>query len=487
MSKIFEKGYAFDDVLIKPLYSEVVPRSISTRTKLTDEIWLNIPMISAAMDTVTRAPLAIAIAREGGLGIINKNMSIEEQAAEVNLVKRAEDGLILDPLTLKGTNTVLEALNLMEERKIGGIPIIDDAKKPIGIVTRRDLRYYKKKEDQAKELTEVMVKDLVTGQKGISIKKAQAMMEERKVARLIILDEEGKLHGLITYSESSKTKEYELALKDKNGQLIVGAAVGATEDVLERVRALVEAGVDIVCLDSAHGDSKNVHDAIKKIKAEFKNLPVIAGNVATKAGALGLQKAGADVVKVGIGPGSICTTRIVAGIGVPQLTAIIDVCDALNNTGVTVIADGGIRYSGDLAKAIAAGANCIMAGSIFAGTDEAPGETIFSEGRKYKSYRGMGSLGAMKDGSKDRYAQGGVDNKKLVPEGVEAVVPYKGALSEVIHQFIGGLKQSMGYCGAKDITTFQQDTSFVEITSSGIIESHPHDVIITKEAPNYSR
>ena len=484
------KGLTFDDVLLEPKYSNVLPADISVRTQLTKNIFLNIPMVSAAMDTVTTAPLAIAIAREGGIGIIHKNMSIENQADQVRFVKRAEDGFIHDPITLPATATKQEALDLMDFRKIGGIPIVDENKKPIGIVTRLDLIYGKKPEDLAKKVTEFMTQKnkLITGQKGITLEEAERIMEQNKIKRLPIINEQGELVGLITYRDSSQVKEYPLASRDKDGQLLVGAAIGAVDDVIERVTALVEAGVDVVCLDSAHGHSENVLRTLRTVKEHFPKLEVIAGNVATVEGARDLISAGADAIKVGIGPGSICTTRIVAGCGVPQLTAIMDIANGTNGKIVPIIADGGIRYSGDMAKAIAAGASCIMAGSIFAGTEEAPGETILYEGRKFKTYRGMGSLSAMQEGSKDRYFQDKqLDNKKLVPEGIEGRVPYKGLVSEVIHQFIGGLKSGMGYCGSKDIDVFQESATFIEITSASMAESHPHDISITKEAPNYSR
>ena len=483
-------GLTFDDVLLEPQHSEIVPTEAITRTKLTKNIELHIPMVSAAMDTVTTAPLAIAIAREGGIGIIHKNMSIAEQAKEVSNVKRAEDGLILDPISVGPNTTVEEVLKIMADNKIGGIPIVDKKNKPIGIITKRDLRFETNQKDLSKKVKEFMTtgKKLKIGKKGISLNDAEKILVDNKIERLPIVDASGKLIGLITYRDSQKVKEKPLASKDANNQLLVGAAVGTSTDTLERVAALVHAGVDIVCLDSAHGDSKNVLDMLRQIKSEFPDLPVIVGNVATKAGAIALAEAGADAIKVGMGPGSICTTRIIAGCGVPQLTAIMDTVDAVKDLGIPIIADGGIKYSGDMTKALAAGASCIMAGSIFAGTEEAPGSTIIYEGRKFKSYRGMGSLGAMEHGSKDRYSQEKeTDTKKLVPEGIEGRVPYTGTVAEVVHQFIGGLKSGMGYCGAKDLKTLQEKAVFIQITTASMTESHPHNIVITHEAPNYSR
>lgn len=483
--KIIGEGLTFDDVLVSPRYSEVLPREVTTRTKLTRNITINIPLISAAMDTVTESEMAVAMAREGGIGMIHKNMSIESQAREVSRVKRADSGMIIDPITLTGESKLSEALKLMRDNKIGGIPIVDKENKLIGIITNRDLCFEK---NLGKPIKEVMTcKNLVTGAKGTDLVKAEIILQEHKIEKLPIVDDNNKLLGLITFKDIQKVKSYPKACKDEFGRLLVGAAIGVTADTMERVAALVHAGVDVVTLDTAHGHSKGVIAELKKIKAAFPKLEVIVGNIATADAARDLQAAGADAVKVGVGPGSICTTRIIAGIGAPQLTAVIEVAHALKGTGVAVIADGGIRYSGDLVKAIVAGADTIMAGGIYAGTDEAPGETTIYEGRKVKSYRGMGSIEAMKQGSKDRYFQDAEEEiAKLVPEGIVGHVPFKGRVSEVIYQFIGGLKAGMGYCGAATIDELKT-AKFVRITSSGIRESHPHDVRITNEAPNYSR
>lgn len=483
--KIIGEGLTFDDVLVSPRYSEVLPREVTTRTKLTRNITINIPLISAAMDTVTESEMAVAMAREGGIGMIHKNMSIESQAREVSRVKRADSGMIIDPITLTGESKLSEALKLMRDNKIGGIPIVDKENKLIGIITNRDLCFEK---NLGKPIKEVMTcKNLVTGSKGTDLVKAEIILQEHKIEKLPIVDDNNKLLGLITFKDIQKVKSYPKACKDEFGRLLVGAAIGVTADTMERVAALVHAGVDVVTLDTAHGHSKGVIAELKKIKAAFPKLEVIVGNIATADAARDLQAAGADAVKVGVGPGSICTTRIIAGIGAPQLTAVIEVAHALKGTGVAVIADGGIRYSGDLVKAIVAGADTIMAGGIYAGTDEAPGETTIYEGRKVKSYRGMGSIEAMKQGSKDRYFQDAEEEiAKLVPEGIVGHVPFKGRVSEVIYQFIGGLKAGMGYCGAATIDELKT-AKFVRITSSGIRESHPHDVRITNEAPNYSR
>jgi IMP dehydrogenase len=483
--KIIGEGLTFDDVLVSPRYSEVLPREVTTRTKLTRNITINIPLISAAMDTVTESEMAVAMAREGGIGMIHKNMSIESQAREVSRVKRADSGMIIDPITLTGESKLSEALKLMRDNKIGGIPIVDKEDKLIGIITNRDLCFEK---NLGKPIKEVMTcKNLVTGAKGTDLVKAEIILQEHKIEKLPIVDDNNKLLGLITFKDIQKVKSYPKACKDEFGRLLVGAAIGVTADTMERVAALVQAGVDVVTLDTAHGHSKGVIAELKKIKAAYPTLEVIVGNIATAEAARDLQIAGADAVKVGVGPGSICTTRIIAGIGAPQLTAVIEVAHALKGTGVAVIADGGIRYSGDLVKAIVAGADTIMAGGIYAGTDEAPGETTIYEGRKVKSYRGMGSIEAMKQGSKDRYFQDAEEEiAKLVPEGIVGHVPFKGRVSEVIYQFIGGLKAGMGYCGAATIEELKT-AKFVRITSSGIRESHPHDVRITNEAPNYSR
>ncbi len=484
-NKFYGEGLTFDDVLLMPAYSECLPREVQIGTQLTKNIRLNIPMVSAAMDTVTESALAIALARQGGIGIIHKNMSIEAQTEQVRKVKRSENGLILDPMTLGPNASIEDALKLMRDNKIGGIPIVDERSKLLGIVTNRDLRFEK---NMKKKVSEVMTPfgRLVTAPKGTGMKEAESILQQHKIEKLPIV-EKGKLIGLITFRDTVQLIDCPNASKDGAGQLLVGAAVGVSNDLAYRARTLIDAGVDVLTLDSAHGHSKGVIDAIRLIKENF-DIPVIAGNVATGAGALALAKAGADAVKVGVGPGSICTTRIVTGCGAPQLTAIMEVAAALKKKGIPVIADGGIRYTGDMVKAIAAGASCIMAGSIFAGTEESPGETIIYESRKFKSYRGMGSVEAMKDGSKDRYFQDmEADIKKLVPEGIVGRVPYKGALSEVVQQFVGGLKAGMGYCGAKDIPTLQSESQFVRISPAAMAESHPHDIVITKEAPNYSR
>jgi len=484
-NKIFGEGLTFDDVLLVPAYSEVLPRDVNTQTQLTKSITLNIPMLSAAMDTVTEANLAIALAREGGLGVLHKNMSIEEQAAQVRKVKRSESGLIIDPITLMLDATIGDALKLMRENRIGGIPIIDKEGKLVGILTNRDLRF---EDNMKRKVSELMThENLVTAPEGTDLKKAQTILRKYKIEKLPVVNKNGVLKGLITYRDILQVHNHPFATKDSFGRLLIGAGVGITSDIKDRVDALHQVGVDVVCLDSAHGHTKGVIEALKKIKKEFKNLQVIAGNIATGSGAKALADAGADAVKVGIGPGSICTTRIVAGAGVPQITALLEVSSALKNKNVGIIADGGIRYTGDMVKAIASGADCVMMGGVFAGTEESPGETIIYEGRKFKQYRGMGSLGAMAQGSSDRYFQNG-DNgsKKFVPEGIEGRIAYKGNLHEVVHQFTGGLRAGMGYCGAKDIPALQQAT-FIKITNAGMRESHAHDVEITKEAPNYSR
>ncbi len=483
--KFFGEGLTFDDVLLLPGYSQVLPRDVDISTRLTREITLNIPMLSAAMDTVTEATLAIALAREGGLGILHKNMGIEEQAAQVRKVKRSESGLILDPITLQANATIGDALRLMKENKIGGIPIVDKSGKLVGILTNRDLRF----EDNAKrKVSEVMTKEnLFTAPEGTDLKKAEQLFKKTKVEKLPIIDKRGKLKGLFTYSDILKLKSHPNAVKDSFGRLLVGAGVGITRDLMDRVAALQQVGADVVCLDSAHGHSKGVISALKEVKKNFKGLNVIAGNAGTAAGAKALVEAGADAVKVGIGPGSICTTRIVAGAGVPQLTAVMEAWSFLKQKNIPLIADGGIRYTGDMVKALAAGADCVMMGSVFAGTEESPGETIIYEGRKFKEYRGMGSLGAMSTGSSDRYFQDVEDDiKKFVPEGIEGRVAYKGFLKEVVYQFTGGLRAGMGYCGAKNIEELKNST-FIRITNAGMKESHPHDVEVTREAPNYSR
>lgn len=484
-SRIFGKGLTFDDVLLMPAYSEILPSEVKIQTQLTKNIQLNVPILSSAMDTVTEAQLAIALAREGGIGILHKNMSIERQAEQVRKVKRSESGLIVDPITLEVNSTIGDALKLMKENKIGGIPIVDKTKKLVGILTNRDLRF---ETDRKRKVSEVMTKDnLVTAPEGTDLRKAEKILRQYKIEKLPVVNKQGKLIGLITYRDILQLSAFPNAVKDNIGRLLVGAALGITKDLIERAAALKSVGVDIVSLDSAHGHSKGVLEALKLLKKTYKNLPVIAGNVATAKGALAMADAGADAVKVGIGPGSICTTRIVAGAGVPQLTAIMEAAKTLQGKNIPIIADGGIRYTGDMVKALAAGANCVMMGSIFAGTEESPGETIIYEGRKFKGYRGMGSIGAMSQGSGDRYFQDGEsDAKKYVPEGIEGRVAYKGNLHEIVYQFVGGLKAGMGYCGAKNIKDLQKAT-FVQITNAGMRESHTHDVEVTREAPNYSK
>jgi IMP dehydrogenase len=484
-TKIVGAGLTYDDVLLVPAYSQVLPREVSIATQLTKDITIQLPLISAAMDTVSEASLAIALAQEGGISMLHKNMTIAQQAEQVRKVKRSESGMIQDPITMKPHQTITEALQVMKDNKIGGIPIVTDNGQLAGILTNRDLRFEK---NHKRKIAEVMTaNNLVTGKEGTSLLAAEAILQEYKIEKLPIVDKNKKLIGLITFRDIIKFKNHPNSSKDKYGRLLVGAAIGITPDVLTRVEALITHGVDVVTLDSAHGHSKGVMDCLKLIKKNFKKLPIIAGNVATGAGARALADAGADAVKVGVGPGSICTTRIVTGVGAPQLTAVMDAVQALKGKNVPVIADGGIRYTGDVVKALAAGASSVMAGSIFAGVDESPGETIIFEGRKFKSYRGMGSVEAMQEGSKDRYFQDVEDDiKKLVPEGIVGRVPYKGMLAEVVHQFVGGLRAGMGYCGAKDIKALQQ-AQFIQITAAGIKESHAHDVVITKEAPNYSR
>ena len=485
-SKFYGEGLTFDDVLLVPAYSEVLPREVSTVTQLTKDIKLNIPMVSAAMDTVTEAPLAIALAREGGIGMLHKNMSIERQAEQVRKVKRSESGLIVDPITLSPEATVGDALKLMRDNKIGGIPIVDANNLLVGILTNRDMRFEKNIKKKIKDV--MTTENLVTAAAGTSMAKAETILEQYKIEKLPIVDKKGKLIGLITFRDIIQLKSHPNSNKDQLGRLLAGAAVGITADTLQRVEALLTAGVDVITLDSAHGHSKGVVDMVKLVKKTFKTLPVIAGNIATAAGAKALADAGADAVKVGVGPGSICTTRVVTGAGAPQLTAIMEAASVLKKRGVPVIADGGIRYTGDMVKAIVAGASSVMAGSIFAGTEESPGETIIYEGRKFKSYRGMGSVEAMQEGSKDRYFQDmEADIKKLVPEGIVGRVPYKGSLNEVVQQFVGGLRAGMGYTGARDIKTLHEEAQFIRITSASMAESHPHDIVITKEAPNYSR
>ncbi|MGY6742893.1 MAG: IMP dehydrogenase [Cecembia sp.] len=483
--KFLFEALTYDDVLLVPGYSEVLPRDTDTSTQLTKNIRLNIPLVSAAMDTVTEADLAIAIALEGGVGFIHKNMSIEKQAAQVRKVKRSQAGMILDPITLDINARVKDAEAIMREFHIGGIPVVDEKRVLKGIITNRDLRFIK---DQNVMIKDIMtVEGLITAKAGVSLEQAEEILQEYKIEKLPIVDEENKLTGLITYKDILKRKDKPHACKDEYGRLRVGAAVGVTADIVERVEALKNAGVDVVSIDTAHGHSKGVIDTCRKIKDAFPDLDVIVGNIATPEAALALAEAGADAVKVGVGPGSICTTRVIAGVGVPQLSAVFECAEALKGKNVPVIADGGIRYSGDLVKAIAAGASSIMIGSLLAGTEEAPGEMIIYEGRKFKTYRGMGSLEAMESGSKDRYFQDAEDNiKKLVPEGIVGRVAYKGLVAEVLYQLVGGLQAGMGYCGTKTIDDLQRNGKFVKITAAGVKESHPHDVSITREAPNYS-
>ncbi|MBR2319091.1 MAG: IMP dehydrogenase [Bacteroidaceae bacterium] len=484
--KIVMDGLTYDDVLLIPAYSEVLPKEVSLKTKFSRNIELNVPFVTAAMDTVTEAKMAIAIAREGGIGVIHKNMSIAEQAHQVAIVKRAENGMIYDPVTIKANATVKDALDIMAEYHIGGIPVVDEANKLVGIVTNRDLRFETK---MLRPICEVMTgaDNLVVTHQQTDMEAAATILRENKIEKLPVVDNEGHLVGLITYKDITKAKDKPMACKDSKGRLRVAAGVGVTVDAMDRIKALVEAGVDAVVIDTAHGHSAGVVKKLKEAKAAFPQIDIVVGNVATGEAARMLAEAGADAVKVGIGPGSICTTRVVAGVGVPQLSAVYDVAKALEGTGVPLIADGGLRYSGDVVKALAAGGYCVMIGSLVAGTEESPGDTIIFNGRKFKSYRGMGSLEAMENGSKDRYFQADTaDKKKLVPEGIAARVPYKGTLFEVIYQLVGGLRSGMGYCGAKDIPSLH-DAKFVRITNAGVLESHPHDVSITSEAPNYSR
>ncbi len=483
--QIIGEGLTFDDVLLVPSYSEVLPREVDISGRFTRELKLNVPIVSAAMDTVTEARLAIAIAREGGLGVIHKNMSIAQQAEQVRMVKRSESGMIIDPVTLQIDATVGDALELMRRFKIGGIPIVSSGNKLLGILTNRDLRFETSLKRPVKEL--MTREGLITAPVGTDLAKAKNILQQHKIEKLPVVDEQGQLVGLITYKDIMKEANFPRACKDSLGRLVVAAAVGVTRDTMERVEALVEVDVDAICVDTAHGDSRGVLQSIKRIKQQFPDLQVVGGNVATAAGARALADAGVDGVKVGVGPGSICTTRVVAGVGVPQLTAIMNAAKGLQGTDLPIIGDGGVRYTGDIPKALAAGADCIMAGGLFAGVEEAPGETIIYEGRKFKIYRGMGSLGAMQKGSKDRYFQDVEDDiKKLVPEGIEGRVPYKGTLAEVMVQYIGGLRAGMGYCGAANLNALKK-AKFVRLTGSGIRESHPHNVVITKESPNYSR
>jgi len=477
-----EEGLTFDDVLLEPARSEILPRDADVTTYLTRDIRLNIPLVSSAMDTVTEARLAIAMAREGGIGVIHKNMSIERQAQEVDKVKRSESGIIVDPIFLSPEHRVADAVEIMERYHISGVPITDPEGHLIGIITNRDLRF---EEDYSRPISEVMTKEnLITAPVGTTLEHAKEILKKHKVEKLPLVDEKGRLKGLITIKDIEKAKKYPNAAKDAVGRLRVGAAVGVSADTLERARALVKAGVDVLVVDTAHGHSRGVLEMVARLKGEFPQTPIVAGNVATAAGTEDLIAAGADAIKVGVGPGSICTTRVVAGIGVPQITAIWNASRAADKHGVPIIADGGIKFSGDITKALAAGAASVMIGNLFAGTEESPGETIIYQGRSYKVYRGMGSLGAMKEGSRDRYFHENVE--KLVPEGIEGRVPYKGPLAETVYQLIGGLRAGMGYCGAASLAELKRTARFVRVTAAGLRESHPHDVIITKEAPNYS-
>ncbi|KOF03933.1 IMP dehydrogenase [Roseivirga seohaensis] len=484
-NKFLFEALTYDDVLLLPAYSDILPRDTNTKTLLTRNIQLNIPLVSAAMDTVTEYELAIAMALEGGLGFIHKNMKADEQAQQVRKVKRSQSGMILDPITLNVESTARDADKIMRENKIGGIPVVDKDQNLVGIITNRDMRFIK---DMTKPVREIMtIENLITAKMGIGLDEAEGILQEYKIEKLPIIDEHGKLSGLITYKDILKNRDRPNACKDEYGRLRVGAAVGVTPDIIERIDALRNAGVDVISIDTAHGHSKGVIDMAKRVKASYPDLELIVGNIATAAAAKALVDAGADAIKVGVGPGSICTTRVIAGVGMPQLSAVYESAKAIQGSGVPVIADGGIRYSGDLVKAIAGGASTIMIGSLLAGTEEAPGEVILYEGRKFKSYRGMGSVEAMEDGSKDRYFQDAEDDiKKLVPEGIVGRVPYKGTVQEMLYQLTGGLKAGMGYCGAGTIEDLQK-AQFVKITNAGMSESHPHDIMITREAPNYSR
>ena len=483
--KVVSDGLTYDDVLLIPAYSEVLPRTVVLNTRFSRNINLNIPFVTAAMDTVTEATMAIAIAREGGIGVIHKNMSIEEQARQVAIVKRAENGMIYDPITIQRGKTVGDALALMSEYHIGGIPVVDNDRHLVGIVTNRDLRF---ELDSSKLIDEVMSSEnLVTTDQQTDLSAAAKILQENKIEKLPVIGKDGRLVGLITYKDITKAKDKPMACKDEKGRLRVAAGVGVTDDTLQRMEALIKAGADAIVIDTAHGHSKGVIDKVKEAKKYFSGVDIVVGNVATGEAAKMLVEAGADSIKVGIGPGSICTTRVVAGVGVPQLSAIYDVAQALKGTGVPMIADGGLRYSGDVVKALAAGGDCVMLGSLVAGTEESPGETVILNGRKFKTYRGMGSLEAMENGSKDRYFQSGVaEAKKLVPEGIAGRVPYKGTVQEVIYQLVGGLRSGMGYCGAATIENLH-NAKFTRITNAGVLESHPHDITITSEAPNYSR
>ncbi len=489
--RIAQEALTFDDVLLVPAYSEVLPAEVSTRTRLSRRLWLNVPVISAAMDTVTEAEMAIAMARQGGLGVIHKSLSIQEQASQVRKVKRSEAGMIVDPVTLPPSATLADAERLLREYKIGGLPVVDLYGKLLGLVTNRDLRFER---DHRRAVAEIMTprERLIVAPPGTTLDEAEEILRQHKVEKLPLVDEAGKLKGLLTLKDLSKRQKFPESAKDAQGRLLVAAAVGVSKDLAERAQALVEAGVDVLVLDSAHGHSKGIFEALGRLKNAYaETVQIIAGNVATAEGAAALAERGADAIKVGIGPGSICTTRVVTGVGVPQVSAILEAVKGAEAFGVPVVADGGIKYSGDVAKALAAGASTVMLGSMLAGTQEAPGEEVLKEGRRYKLYRGMGSLGAMRQGSADRYFQdaergSSVEAKKLVPEGIEGMVPYKGPVGDVVYQVVGGLRSAMGYCGTADLEAFRTRTRFIRITSAGLIESHPHDVVVTKEAPNYS-
>lgn len=478
----YEEALTFDDVLLVPQYSDVLPSEVDVRTRLVKDIWINIPLVSAAMDTVTEAALAKALAREGGVGVVHRNMSIEEQAHQVSIVKRAENGVIYDPITVGPEESVAQALRLMSTYKIGGLPVVDERMKLLGLITNRDIRF---ETDLSKPVKLLMTprSKLIVAKPNVSLEEAKQILHRYRIEKLPLVDDGDRLVGLITIKDIMSVIEHPNAARDSKGRLIVGAAVGTGDDVLARVQALKDAQVDFIVVDTAHGHSKKVIETVKKIKQNFPDLPLVAGNVATAEAVRALVEAGADGVKVGVGPGSICTTRVVAGVGVPQFTAIVECAKAARELGVTLIADGGIRYSGDIVKALAAGADSVMIGSIFAGTEEAPGETILYQGRKYKAYRGMGSESAMRKGGADRYFQSG--NAKLVPEGVEGMVPYKGTVKDVVHQLVGGLKSGMGYVGARNLDELRKKAKFVRVTLAGLRESHPHDIIITREAPNY--
>ena len=478
------EAFTFDDILLVPQYSGILPKDVNISCKLTNKIKLNIPLLSAAMDTVTEYKMGISLAREGGIGVIHKNLSIDKQAEQVDLVKRSESGMILNPITISKDKTIKDALKIMEKFSISGIPVVND-EKLIGIITNRDIRF---EDDYTILISERMTKkNLITVQEGISLQKAKKILQQHRIEKLLVVDKNGKLSGLITVKDILKKQSYPNASLDKHGRLICGAAVGVEKNTLDRVGALLDASVDLIFMDTAHGHSVSVLNQIDMIKKEYSSCEIVVGNIATASAAEVLIDHGADVLKVGIGAGSSCTTRIVAGVGVPQLTSVMDVYEFANKKNIKIISDGGMRYSGDIAKSLAAGAGCVMLGSLFAGTDESPGEMILWEGRSYKSYRGMGSIAAMRLGSKDRYFQSKSDNKKLVPEGIEGIVPFKGPVGDTVHQLVGGIKSSMGYCGAKNIKEFPSKAEFIKITSSGIIESHPHDIKITKESPNYHK